>query len=139
MKPRRAGAVAICDDNGLGLIEIVISMFLLALLAVTFLPLIIQSLSLTRSNVTLATSTQLVSQQLDLARAQESTCEALTAFASTAVPTTTDQRGVVLQPQRAATCPSTYPGTAGFTASVVQSGSTLVISSATTLIYVSEP
>jgi hypothetical protein len=128
---------ALEDESGLGLIEIVISMFLLALLAVSFLPLVISSFKLTKTNVTIGTASQLVSQQLDLARTQTPTCAGLTAFAAASIATTTDARGVVLQPRRVVACPGTYPGTATFTADVVESGSTTVLSTATTWIFVS--
>ena len=124
-------------EEGLGLIEIVVSMLLLALLAMAFLPMIIQSLTLTRSNTTLATASQLVNRELDLARSQATTCAGLTSFSAAVVPVTTDQRGVALQPQRVVVCPTSYPGTARFTSTVVESGTTKVISSSVTLIFVS--
>ncbi|CAN5138954.1 hypothetical protein BH09ACT3_BH09ACT3_06760 [soil metagenome] len=124
-------------EKGLSLIEIVVSMFLLALLALAFLPMIIQSLTLTRSNTTLATASQLVNRELDLARSQAPTCAGLTSFAAAVVPVTTDQRGVALQPQRSVTCPASYPGTARFTSTVVISGTTTAVSSSVTLIFVS--
>jgi Tfp pilus assembly protein PilV len=125
------------DESGISLVEIVVSMFLLALLAISFLPLIIQSLTLTSTNTTRATATQLVSADLESARLQTPTCASLTTFAATAVATTTDRRGIVLQPRRAVTCPAAgAAGTAIFTSSVTRGTTLTVISKATTLIYV---
>ncbi|TAL42148.1 MAG: hypothetical protein EPN91_09050 [Salinibacterium sp.] len=112
-------------------------MLLLALVAMAFLPMVISSFQLTKTNVTIGTASQLVSQQLDLARTQTATCTGLTAFATSPIATTTDARGIILQPRRAVSCPATYPGTATFTADVVESGKTTVLSTATTWIYVS--
>lgn len=102
---------AAAGDKGFGLVEIVISMFLLALLAVAFLPLLVDSLRVTVRNATAATATQLVSEQLDAASLIPRTCAGLTAFEGAAVPTVTDERGTVYTPQRdAAACPSSgYP------------------------------
>lgn len=99
------------DDEGFGLVEIVISMFLLALLAVAFLPLLINALQASVRNSTAATATQLVSEQLDAVSLLGRTCAALTAFEAASLPTTTDDRGSVYTAHRdAATCPASgYP------------------------------
>lgn len=94
-------------DDGFGLVEIVISMFLLALLAVAFLPLLIDSLRVTVRNATAATATQLVSEQLDAVSLIPRTCVGVTAFESAVIPTVTDERGTVYTSRRdVATCPS---------------------------------
>lgn len=59
------------DDVGLGLVEIVISMFLIALLAVAFVPVIISGIKASTLNSTTATATRLVSQAVDAARAAD--------------------------------------------------------------------
>ena len=123
-------------DTGMGLIEVVIAMFLLALLAMAALPLLIGTLKLSAGNSSVTTATQLVEEQLAQARAQTATCGGLTAFAASTVPTVTDGTGAVLQPARVVTCPAAYPGTARFVATVTNGGGT-VVASATTLIYVS--
>jgi type II secretory pathway pseudopilin PulG len=121
-------------DTGMGLIEIVIAMFLLALLAMAALPLLIGTLKLSAGNSSVTTATQLVEEQLAQARAQTATCGGLTAFATSTVPAVTDGTGAVLQPARTVTCPGAYPGTARFVATVTRGGTT--VAGATTLIYV---
>lgn len=122
-------------DSGMGLVEIVIAMFLLALLATAALPVLIGALRLSAGNSSVTTATQLVEEQLAGARAQTATCGGLTAFAASTVPSVTDGTGAVLQPVRTITCPAAYPGTARFVATVTR-GST-VVATATTLVYVS--
>ena len=124
-------------DEGMGLIEIVIAMFLLALLAMAALPLLIGTLQLSAGNSSVTTATQLVEEQLAQARSQTATCGGLTAFAASTVPPVTDGTGALLQPTRTVTCPASYPGTARFVATVTRG--TTVVASATTLIYVSAP
>ncbi|KGJ82349.1 hypothetical protein GY21_00845 [Cryobacterium roopkundense] len=52
-------------DAGFGLIEIAVSMFLLALLAVAFLPFLVQGVRQSSANGTLATGTQLVNKEME--------------------------------------------------------------------------
>ncbi|MFO7691343.1 MAG: type II secretion system protein, partial [Cryobacterium sp.] len=54
-------AVRDAREQGFGMIEIVVSMFLLALLSIAFLPLLVQSLQVSVQNARLATATQLAS------------------------------------------------------------------------------
>jgi type II secretory pathway pseudopilin PulG len=143
------------DEAGFGLVEIVVSMFLLALLAISFLPLLITSLKVTVSNATLATATQLVNQDLEVARSIAATnpnCSSMKTFATaTPIAAVSDPRGVVLQPHRslvtgsgtdASGCPvaqssparAAYPGTVSLRSWVTVGGKT--IAEATTLIYV---
>ncbi|KQV26100.1 prepilin-type N-terminal cleavage/methylation domain-containing protein [Yonghaparkia sp. Root332] len=125
------------DDAGFGLVEIVISMFLLALLAVAFLPLLVDSLRTTVRNATTATATQLVSEQLDAVSLLSRTCAALAAFEGATVPTVTDERGTIYTATRnAATCPSSgYPLSVAVTVSVsADSQPGLIVESTTTVI-----
>lgn len=123
------------SEDGLGLIEIVVSMFLLALTALALLPLLIQGVQASAKNSTTASATQLVSQQVEQARQAATTCQSLRTFGLAAVASVTDPRGVVLQPVRTVgTCPASYPGTVTFTASVTSDGDTLA--TATTRILV---
>jgi len=108
------------NDEGFGLVEIVISMFLLALLAVAFLPFLIESLLTTVRNSTTATATQLASEQLDAASLVPRTCDGLAAFGAASIPTVTDERGTVYSADRTvAACPSSgYPVAVRVTVSV---------------------
>lgn len=131
-------------EAGFGLIEIVISMFLLGLLAIAFLPLLITSMQTTVRNSTIATATQLVNQQMEEARVAGDTCAALTAYgdASVALPTTTDARGVSYQPTREVapcTLETVYPRTVSVTVLVSMVASTVAPVTATTLVYLRAP
>lgn len=119
-------------DEGFGLIEIVISMLLLAVLAVAMLPLIINGMKQAANNATLASATQLANSVLDDARTK-TTCAGL-ALGST---TSTDTRGVPLTMTRTAgTCPATFPGTIRYTVAVVRTDTTVTLINAVTLVYV---
>lgn len=64
--PRPANNVS--ADSGLGLIEIIISMFLISLLAIAFIPVMVSAIRSSSLNSTVATATRLVSQAVDNAR-----------------------------------------------------------------------
>jgi len=61
------------SDSGIGLIEIIISMFLISLLAIAFIPVIVSALRASELNSTAATATRLVSQAIDDARSRGAT------------------------------------------------------------------
>lgn len=61
------------SESGLGLIEIVISMFLISLLAIAFVPVLVSALRASEMNSTTATANRLVSQAIDHARTQGAT------------------------------------------------------------------
>lgn len=122
------------DEAGFGLVEIVVSMVILALLAVAFLPLLIQGLKASSANATLATATQLVNQKMESASAV-STCSGATALGG--VSSLTDPRGVTIQlTTTVASCP-TGTGTVKVATTAVRTdtGATLVTGS--TLVFVS--
>lgn len=56
------------SEEGVGLIEIVISMLLLAILATALVPVLVQGLRQASSSATLATATQLANDELERAR-----------------------------------------------------------------------
>jgi type II secretory pathway pseudopilin PulG len=126
------------DDSGMGMVEIVVSMFLLAIVAMSFLPVLIQGMRGTVTNATAATAGQLVSQQIDAARALPATCAALSAFDDAAVPSTSDARGTVFYPHRqVGACPAAYPGVVTVRVWITEGASTAVTTEAKTLVYVS--
>src|SRR5680860_271474 len=130
-------------EDGFGMIEIVISMFLLGLLAVAFLPLLITSMKTTVRNSTIATATQLVNQQMEEARAAGDTCADLTAYGSATLAAVPNARGTSYQPMRTVVaCPPTatdYPRTVSVTVSVSAVGSAIAPVTATTLVYLRAP
>lgn len=134
--PRTTTGVA---DDGFGLVEIVVSLLVLALLAVALLPLLIQGLKVAAANATLATATQLVQDQLEVARAGQSCAavEALDGLQTTAP----DSRGIsydVTGVVASGACPATFPGIIEITVEVARNDApTDIITSATTYILVS--
>jgi Tfp pilus assembly protein PilV len=123
------------DDAGIGMIEIVVAMFMLALLALSFAPLLAGTLRLSASSADRTTAAELVERQLAEARAQTATCAGLTTYAASPAPAAATGRGVVLNSTRTVACPATYPGTARVTVAVRAAGD--LLASATTLVFVS--
>lgn len=130
-------------EDGFGVIEVVISMFLISLLSISFIPLLINSIKSTGKNTTIATATQIVNQEIEGARAVRSptsttpSCSDVTNFLNVTVASVTDPRGVTLLPKwDATTCPASYPGVVRARVSVTRSGSTTIVAQAVTLIYV---
>jgi prepilin-type N-terminal cleavage/methylation domain len=78
-------------EEGFGLIEILISMMLLAILAVALIPILVQGLKQSASNATLASATQLANEKIEQARAWKTCGEAVASNS-----TVTDTRGVSL-------------------------------------------
>lgn len=122
------------DDAGFGLVEIVVSMFLLALLAVAFLPLLIDSLRVSVANSKVATANQILSEQLDKIALVDRTCAAFAAFDSETIATVTDERGTVYQAARTVTgCPpASYPASVTITLTVSVVGDSTIGARATT-------
>jgi type II secretory pathway pseudopilin PulG len=109
-------------EAGVGLVEIVVAMFMLGILAVSFLPVLIQGIKQSAVNATNATATSLAYRQLELARAQL-TCQGLVSFtAGAGIPLVeTDPRGVQMQVTRAngdCVVGDTYPRTVTFSSVV---------------------
>lgn len=131
------------SDDGFGMIEVVISIFLLALISVSFMPLLINTWKDTARNTTIATATQIVNQQIEGARAVRSSattvpsCSDVTKFLQVTLAPVIDPRGVTLVPQWDSTsCPSTYPGVVRARVTVMRSGYSTPVASAVTLIFV---
>lgn len=125
------------QEAGFSLVEIVVAMFILALVAVSLAPMLVSALKQTASNAIFTQATHLISQQMDAARTQAATCSALTAYANSTLPVTATAQGVTLNVVRnLGVCPSSYPGTVRFTVSVSRTDTNGILASATTLIYV---
>jgi prepilin-type N-terminal cleavage/methylation domain-containing protein len=133
------------DDGGFGLIEIVVAMLMLAILALSLLPLLINGYKQSSASATIAGATQMVQQQMESVRSA-STCTGLGSVAlvnSTTSATTTNSRNVSLtQTKTVYPCPitaSVLTGTVKVTSTVTRNDTSTVIASATTLVYVSGP
>jgi type II secretory pathway pseudopilin PulG len=131
-------------ESGFGLIEVVISMLLIGLLAIAFLPLLITTMQATVLNSTVASATQVVTQQLEQARASGSSCSAVKAFAA-AEPAPVDQPRGPLQPHLSLDLPASdvcqepYLRTVALRVWVTEEGSTSPLAEATTLILLDAP
>jgi type II secretory pathway pseudopilin PulG len=124
------------SERGVGLIEIVISMFLLALLAMSFFPVLVNGMKTSVLNAKVATASQIVGQQLDLVRAVTNNCASVSAFDDVALAEIPDARGNHFQPNRqVGVCPATYPGVVKVTAWVTEVGQTHRLAEAATLVY----
>ena len=123
-------------DDGFGMLEIVISMFLIGLLAVAFLPFLVQGLTQSGANRTLAAATQLLNTEFENARAQTA-CTGLTAATSSVL----DASGVTFRVTRTVggacpTSPSSYPMTVPVYVTVARADTSAVLASARSLNFV---
>jgi prepilin-type N-terminal cleavage/methylation domain-containing protein len=80
-------------DSGFSLIEMVVAMFLLGVLSMSFLPLMINAMTVTVRNSTAATAAQLASSQLEQIDNLGRTCLEINAFVSAPVPAEPDGQG----------------------------------------------
>jgi len=131
------------SDSGFGLMEVMVSLFLLSLLSIAFIPLLVNSIKSTGTNTTIVTATQIVNQEIEGARAVQSptattpSCYDITQFLQVTLASVKDPRGVVLFPKWDPTsCPSSYPGVVRARVSVSRSSQTSPVAQAITLIYV---
>lgn len=131
------GRAVVDDDSGFGLIEIVVSIFIIGIIAVSFLPVLVNTLVMSARNVTVATAGQLITDELDTARRMVTTCTELNTFIAETVPPFTDSRGIQLTAVRSAgSCSDRVPGVVALTISVVRSDDNSRVSTASTLLNV---
>ncbi|TFD17166.1 hypothetical protein [Cryobacterium sp. TMT2-23] len=132
-------------ERGFGIIEIVVSMFLLGLLIISFAPVLISSLQFTARNTTIATATQIVNQQIEAARAVRSvtstapSCNDIKLFLAVTQAPVVDPRGVTLQSAWDTFAPCTaslLPGYVRVRVSVGQIGYASPTASAATFVFV---
>lgn len=137
---RRRSATRERTDSGLSLVEIVVAMFLLALVSIAFLPLLINSLQISIRNATISTATQLLNGQLDALAATAPTCAAVSAFGAAAIPATTDRRNVTYQPVRSVPACNTltFPATVSVNLEVRLTGTDVNDVAVTTTVLLQE-
>ncbi len=130
------------SDAGISLVEVVIAMFLLMLVMMSFLPLAVQSIVSSARFSTQATANQVLSDEIDRARAIVN-CADLGRYAAAAPPVTTDGRGVELTATRSlsGTCPASgHSGTMSYSVTVSRADEpTGSVATAATVIYVVTP
>lgn len=129
------------QSDGFGIAEVLVAVMLLMVVALSMLPVVIAGLRASGTNVSVATATQLVSEQMDLARNISPTCAAVQTFAAeTGGLLWTDPRGVVLEIHREAptTCPapSSYPAAYRLNTWVTKVGETDKLAEAETRIFI---
>jgi type II secretory pathway pseudopilin PulG len=122
------------SDTGFGLIEIVISMFMLAALAIAFVPILVQGLKQSAANTTLATATQLVNERMQLVQGAGTTCSVVAALGVTE--DFTDPRGVVIRVTTTIDACPAGAGTVGVTATAVRQDTAEQLVVAETLVFV---
>ncbi|MGO4104376.1 hypothetical protein AB4Y63_10525 [Leifsonia sp. YAF41] len=138
------------DYTGLGLVEILISMLILALLAVAFLPLLLNTLQLGPKNAAIAAGNQLVADGLTRAEAQGlASCmnvQSLSSSFPTSAATTASAIeygiSVTFVPGSCPAGPLEYPSTIEVLVTAVQYAGTpnsRVLTKARQLIYVALP
>lgn len=137
-RPTRPGS----RDAGLGIIEIMISMMLLAILAVAVLPVLVQGLRTSSSNATLATASQFAGQELDSVRTLSADCATVSSFDDGPSRVTADARGIPLEIRRSVgACPAAvdYPGVVSVSIEVTRVGApTSVLARGTTLVLLTK-
>lgn len=125
------------DDAGFTLLEVVVAMFLLAIVVTGLIPALLGSLKMSAQNTNIATASQLVGQQIDVARSGTATCAALTNYKNAVLPPVVDARGVSFQPIRnSVTCTAGAAGIAKVRVSVTLTGNPHVLASAITYVYI---
>lgn len=127
------------DDEGFGLVEIVVAMLVLAVIAISFLPLLIQGVRVAAQNRVLATATQIVHDELEQVRALD-TCEGIVDFgANTAQPNPDfEVTRIVSHPDDSAVdpCSIDYPGVLRVTVAIDDVSDDALLVEATTLVLV---
>jgi type II secretory pathway pseudopilin PulG len=129
-------------DDAFGLVEILISMFLLTVISLFMLPVFVSTLQLSSRNVSLTTATQLVSEEMDVARQLATSCVALQGYAAETtglfVPDPT-QRILVIHREAPVSCPVSYPAGLSFKVWITlqDDATNTPIASAETRIYIS--
>ena len=132
-------------DLGFGVIEIIVSMFLLALLAVAMLPLLIDSMRVASTNASIAAATQVVAQQLERLRDSGSSCSAVKTLVATPPAVVAGPAGSQ-QPQlefiglpAGDVCQTPYLRTVNVRIWVTAVGSTATLSEASKLVLLDTP
>lgn len=128
---------AITREEGLGLVEVVVAMFLLALVALALLPLLITGMKLAVANTTLAAATQLANDRMTAAQSGSPDCARVNQLSVDPI-TTTDARGVVIRAETTVVgdCPDAGASTVKVETVVTRVDTGEELASASTLVLV---
>lgn len=124
------------NDDGFGLVEIVVSMFILALVALALLPLLIQGVRQSAINTTQATATQLLSTRMQLLQSMSPVCTDVASLEGSSQ--FTDPRGIVLEVTTTVGDCVLNAATVTASATVVRLDTSTLLASADTIVYVGE-
>lgn len=103
------------DDSGVSLIELVVAILLLSLIALSFVPLLVNGLRLTNLAASITTAGAIANDRLDAARATTGGCVSISTLRMDPV---ADNRGGIFTPSIEVQCPASYPGIADVTVRV---------------------
>ena len=121
-------------DAGFGLIEVVVSMFLLALLAIAFAPVLISSIQASAANTSTATATQLVNERMQIAQSSGPVCATVAGLVGSV--TLIDSRDVEIEvTTTVGVCPAGI-GTVRVESIAVRTDTDVELARASTLVYV---
>ncbi|OIQ85507.1 hypothetical protein GALL_326520 [mine drainage metagenome] len=97
------------DDEGIGLVEIVVSMLIFGIVMITAVPLFVGAIKSAARSAQLASASQIASQQLERARSAATSCAAYKSFLATSPAPLPDARGtiftIVQTSSASVTCP----------------------------------
>ncbi|GAA2723721.1 hypothetical protein [Cellulomonas aerilata] len=111
------------DDSGLSLAEVIVSMLVLAVVAMAFLPVVARTTTAAATETAVATATRLVSRQLELARVSGATCTALRATTADVDARDGENRRYAVTTELVPVAPSTAcPGLVRYTVRVARTG-----------------
>lgn len=134
MTTRRETVRTIDGDAGFGLIEVVVSMFLLALLAIAFAPVLISSIQASAANTSTATATQLVNERMQIAQSSGPVCATVAGLVGSV--TLIDSRDVEIEvTTTVGACPAGI-GTVRVESVAVRTDTAEELARASTLVYV---
>lgn len=126
------------SEAGFSLVEIVVAIFILAVLSLALIPALVVGVQQAKNNAVIAAATEMLTSRLDDSRGQASSCQAITSFAASTVADQVESHGVSLHlTQVLGGCPSSYPGTVTYTVTVTRQDTGAVLATASTLIYLS--
>ena len=98
------------NDEGFGLVEVVVAMFLLAVISMAMIPLLVQGVRASSTNAQMSTATQLVAQRINIAKAAGSSCAALRNVAAVSITPVVDTNGTRFTlTQTVGSCPTSFP------------------------------
>lgn len=120
-------------DEGIGLVEVVVSMLILAMVALAFLPVLTANLKLTATSASITTAAELADARISAARDLSSSCASIAGLGAV---TKDAGNGLKLETTSAVSCPTGFPATVKVTATVKNLTTLKVVASVATIVRV---